>query len=100
LATDTVRARLREHARNDREGNLLLFKEDAECPTKPTHENQNLHAMWDDCLMDFVTGPERCVTHTTDQHVDSLAAWLIKQMREAGSHAYRSIGDYHQWPEE
>jgi len=56
--------------------------------------------MWDDCLVDFVTGPERCVTHTTDQHVDSLAAWLIKQMREAGSHAYRSIGDYHQWPEE
>jgi hypothetical protein len=37
--------------------------------------------MWDDCLVDFVTGPERCVTHATDQHVDSLAAWLIKQMR-------------------
>ena len=56
--------------------------------------------MWDDCLVDFVAGPARCVTHTTDQQVDRLAAWLMKQMRRQDSHAYRSTGDFHQWPEE
>ena len=97
IITDPSTA-LQVDAKNDRGGNLLLFKEEAECPTKPTHEN--LHAMWDDCLVDFVAGPARCVTHTTDHQVERLAAWLIKQMGRQDSHAYRSTGEYHQWPEE
>ena len=97
IITDPATA-LRTHARNDRGGNLLLFKDEAECPTKPTREN--LHAIWDDCLVDLLTGAERCVTHTTGRQVDRLAMRLIHQMERQESHAYRSTGDYHQWPEE
>jgi hypothetical protein len=97
MITDPVTA-LQAHARNDRGGNLLLFREEADCPTKPTREN--LHSVWDDCLVDMVTGAGRCVLHTTDRQVATLAALLMKQMETQESHAYRSTGDYHQWQEE
>ena len=47
-------------ARNDRGGNVLLFLKHPQCPTISTREN--LHAVWDDCLVDVVNGAKGCVS--------------------------------------
>lgn len=88
----------KQHGKNDRGGNVLLYLTDPSCPTKPTHEN--LHAIWDDCLVDVVGGAKGCVSKTTDQTVARIADHLKTRMAEPASQALRSHGDYHQWPEQ
>lgn len=88
----------KQHAKNDRGGNVLLYLADPSCPTKPTHEN--LHAIWDDCLVDVVGGAKGCVSKTTDQTVARVADHLKARMAAPASQAFRSQGDYHQWPEQ
>ena len=87
----------KQHGKNDRGGNVLLYLVDPSCPTKPTHDN--LHAIWDDCLVDVVGGAKGCVSKTTDQTVAKVAAHVKARMDEPASQALRSQGDYHHWPE-
>ncbi|HNP83198.1 MAG TPA: S1/P1 nuclease [Nitrospira sp.] len=88
----------KQHGKNDRGGNVLLFLADPTCPTKPTHEN--LHAIWDDCLVDVVGGANGCVSKTTDKTVARVADHLKTRMQDPASQAFRLQGDYHHWPEQ
>ena len=88
----------KQHGKNDRGGNVLLFLADPTCPTKPTHEN--LHAIWDDCLVDVVGGAKGCVSKTTDKTVARVADHLKARMQDPASQAFRLQGDYHRWPEQ
>lgn len=87
-----------KRGKNDRGGNVLLFLADPTCPTKPTHEN--LHAIWDDCLVDVVGGSKGCVSKTTDKSVARVADHLKARMEDPASQAFRTQGDYHRWPEQ
>ncbi len=97
MLTDPVEV-TKQHGKNDRGGNVLLFLTDPACPTKPTHEN--LHAIWDDCLVDVVGGAKGCVSKTTDQTVARIADHLKTRMVAPAAQALRSHGDYHRWPEQ
>jgi len=87
-----------QHGKNDRGGNVLLFLAAPACPTKPTHEN--LHAIWDDCLVDLVGGAKGCVSKTTDKTIARVADHLKARMEDPASQAFRTQGDYHRWPEQ
>ena len=88
----------RQHAKNDRGGNLLLFLEHPRCPTLNTPEN--LHSVWDYCLVEVVNGAQVCVTPVTEQDPRHLAEILKADMRSAQSDGYRTTGDIHRWAEQ
>lgn len=88
----------KKHGKNDRGGNVLLFLKAPVCPTKSTHEN--LHSVWDDCLVDMVGGAKGCVSKTTDETVANVAEILKTHMTDPASQELRTSGNYHQWPEQ
>lgn len=88
----------KENAKNDRGGNVLLFLKNPQCPTKPTREN--LHSVWDDCLVDVVTGANGCVSSTTDLEVMKLTTLLLSRMHAPETEGYHTTGDYHHWAEQ
>ncbi len=53
----------RTTGKNYRGGNVLLFLPDPSYPTKPTHEN--LHAIWDGCLVAATGVAKGCVSKAT-----------------------------------
>jgi S1/P1 Nuclease len=89
---------LQQQAKNDRGGNVLLFLKHPHCPTVRTQEN--LHSVWDSCLVDMVNGAKRCVSHSTPQDVTHLAGMLKRERRSAGSEGYKTGGDIHHWAEQ
>jgi hypothetical protein len=88
----------KEQGKNDRGGNVLLFLKAPVCPTKSTHEN--LHSVWDDCLMDMVAGAKGCVSPITNETVAKVAEVLNARMTEPASQEFRTAGDYHHWAEQ
>jgi hypothetical protein len=86
-----------QQAKNDRGGNVLLFLKHPHCPT--TRTQQNLHSVWDDCLVDVVNGATGCKSPTTDQDVTHLAELLKTEMHSRTSDAYKAGGDIHRWAE-
>ena len=88
----------KKHGKNDRGGNVLLFLKAPACPTKSSHEN--LHSVWDDCLVDMVGGAKGCVGKTTDQAVTNLAEVLTALMIAPVSQDFRTSVDYHHWAEQ
>jgi hypothetical protein len=88
----------KEKAKNDRGGNVLLFLKHSQCPTKPTTEN--LHSVWDKCLVDVVSGATGCVNPTSDELVMRLADLLEARMKTPEAQAYHTTADFHHWAEE
>lgn len=88
----------KSEGKNDRGGNVLLFLKTPACPTKST--SQNLHSVWDDCLVDMVAGAKGCKSPTTDEAVTALAELLKTHMADPALQEYRSSGDYHHWAEQ
>jgi hypothetical protein len=97
MITDPATA-TKEKAKNDRGGNVLLFLKHPQCPTKPTSEN--LHSVWDNCLVDIVTGANGCVSPTTDANVAKLASLLKGRMQAPEAQGYHTTGDYRHWAEQ
>src|SRR5262249_8100607 len=88
----------RENAKNDRGGNVLVFLKNPQCPTKPTLEN--LHSVWDDCLLLIVTGARVCATSTTELDIAKLTTLLLSRMHAPETEGYHTRGDYHHWAEQ
>ena len=87
-----------QQAKNDRGGNLLLFLAHPHCPTVRTQEN--LHAVWDGCLVDVVNGADGCVSRSAHHDVPQLARSLTIEMSSAGSARYKTEGDIRHWAEQ
>jgi hypothetical protein len=95
---DDPAAVTRLHAKNDRGGNLLLFLEHPRCPNLSTPEN--LHSVWDYCLVEVVNGAQECVSSATNHDPRHLTDILNGEMRSAHSDGYRTTGDIHRWAEQ
>ena len=75
----------------DRGGNELLFT---------ASDGNNLHAIWDDCLVEVVAGGTGCKSGSPKpEDIRRLAQWITDRMTESSVEQYRSEGDYHHWAE-
>lgn len=88
LITDPVEA-LTPGVVGDRGGNGLLFS-----PTK----DDNLHALWDRCLVELVGGDRSC-SHT-EKDYRGLARKLVDRMKEGNAARFKTLGDHHRWAEQ
>jgi hypothetical protein len=73
----------------DRGGNGLLFSR-----TK----DDNLHALWDRCLVELVGGARSC--SRTEKDYRSLARKVVDRMKEGNAARFKTLGDHHRWAEQ
>ncbi|BCA56350.1 hypothetical protein W02_34900 [Nitrospira sp. KM1] len=72
----------------DRGGNELLFN---------GSENNNLHALWDSCLVKALAGMRACGKTAEPGDVGKLSQLIAHRMTLPASAGYHSSGDYYSW---
>ncbi|MDF0642811.1 MAG: S1/P1 nuclease [Nitrospira sp.] len=73
---------------SDRGGNDLLFSDSA---------RDNLHALWDSCLVKALAGIRICGRTSVPEDIARLAHLLAKRMTSASTAGYHSSGEHVSW---